>query len=574
MAAGFPPAPAVGNLGAALVNPYGASPLTALIDLNSKHPKNVKVIVHGKGKHGVDINYTVGQKTMNTHDGIPVFGLYADYDNNVTLEYSLDGKKIKEDYKIKTGSITNKYVDNRSLTVMQEAKVVKVAKGFEDRLYLINSGTYNHQGSDLHWSGQKPKGAGIFESTPAMGAMPFEMAPMNYIIDTQGEVRWWLDQDTVYNGFDINPNMRGYFMGIHDTGNGDYTFVSGQRYGTFNLLGQIDAKRLPRGYQDASHENNVMPNGHYLVRAAKSNFKNRQGDMVRTVRDQILELDKDGNLVDVWNLAEILDPYRDALLKALDMGAVCLNVDMDHVGQKAGEMEINAPYGDVPGIGAGRNWAHVNSIDYDAKDDAIVVSLRHQGVFKINRDKSVKWILTPRAGWKGDFAKKLLQPVDKKGNKIKCTDGGVCDGDFDFTYTQHTAWLNHDKNRLTVFDNGDGRGYDQPALQDMKYSRFVEYKIDEKNMTVQQTWEYGKELGYDWYSSITSNVEYMKDHNTMFGFNGAIHLTTPNQPTIGKVSEVDYDTKEVKVEIDVFTDKPNTPHYRSVIINPTSQFGQ
>ncbi|WP_252006697.1 aryl-sulfate sulfotransferase [Ferrimonas sp. SCSIO 43195] len=574
IAAGFKPAPAAGNLGAVLVDPYGTSPLTALIDLNSKHPTDVVVTVHGKGKKGVEISYPVGQQTINTHDGIPLFGLYANHRNKVTVEYTLDGKKITEDYKVLTGTITNKYVDNRNISLMQQIQVKTVAKGFEDRLYLVNSSTYNHQGSDLHWSGQKTKDAGIFESSPALGSLPFEMPPINYIVDTQGEIRWWLDQDATYDATDIDINKRGYFMGIHDTGNGDLTFVSGQRYGTFNLLGQIDTKRLPRGYQDASHEHNIMPNGHSLVRAAKSNYINDRGDIVHTVRDHILELDKDGNLVDVWNLAEIMDPYRDALLEALDMGAVCLNVDMDHMGEKAGELAIDAPYGDIPGIGAGRNWAHINSIDYDPKDDSIILSFRHQGVAKVTRDKKVKWILAPKAGWKGELATKVLQPVDAKGHKISCSEKGVCDGEFDFTYTQHTAWLNDDKNRLTVLDNGDGRGYDQPALQEMKYTRFVEYKIDEEKMTVQQTWEYGKQRGFDWYSPITSNVEYMADRNTMFGFGGSVHLTKPGVPTIGKINEIDYDTKEVKVEIDVLSEKNNTPHYRAVLINPASQFGK
>ncbi|MDI8107056.1 SDR family NAD(P)-dependent oxidoreductase, partial [Salmonella enterica subsp. enterica serovar Anatum] len=41
----------------------------------------------------------------------------------------------------------------------------------------------------------------------------------------------------------------------------------------------------------------------------------------------------------------------------------------------------------------------------------------------------------------------------------------------------------------------------QPAMPSMKYSRGVEYQIDEKNMTVSQMWEYGKERGFDWYSA-------------------------------------------------------------------------
>lgn len=83
-------------------------------------------------------------------------------------------------------------------------------------------------------------------------------------------------------------------------------------------------------------------------------------------------------------------------------------------------------------------------------------------------------------GWQKPLASKLLKPVDANGKPISCNENGVCENsDFDFTYTQHTAWLSS-KGTLTIFDNGDGRHLEQPALPTMKYSRYVEYKIDEK----------------------------------------------------------------------------------------------
>lgn len=99
---------------------------------------------------------------------------------------------------------------------------------------------------------------------------------------------------------------------------------------------------------------------------------------------------------------------RDALLGALDAGAVCVNVDLAHAGQQA-KLEPDTPYGDALGVGAGRNWAHVNSIAYDAKDDSIILSSRHQGIVKIGRDKQVKWILAPSKGWNKQLASKLLK---------------------------------------------------------------------------------------------------------------------------------------------------------------------
>ncbi len=49
---------------------------------------------------------------------------------------------------------------------------------------------------------------------------------------------------------------------------------------------------------------------------------------------------------------------------------------------------MKATIGDIAGTGIGRNWAHVNSVDYDPSDDSIIISSRHQSaVVKIGRDK-------------------------------------------------------------------------------------------------------------------------------------------------------------------------------------------
>ncbi|WP_260602042.1 aryl-sulfate sulfotransferase [Campylobacter fetus] len=188
-----------------------------------------------------------------------------------------------------------------------------------------------------------------------------------------------------------------------------------------------------------------MPNGHILMRVASSDQKRSDGKNVRTVRDVIIELDESGNVIDEWKLYKILDLYRDVNILALDQGAICLNVDASKVGtttDKEALEDPNAAFGDIAGVGAGKNWAHVNSVNYDPNDDSIVVSVRHQSaVVKITRDKKVKWILAPKAGWNKELATKLLTPVDKSGKKLDCDDNGVCENsDFDFTLTQHTAY--------------------------------------------------------------------------------------------------------------------------------------
>lgn len=539
------------------------------MELDSHIISDVKVTVHGKGEKGVPVTYTVGKESLETYDGIPIFGLYQKFANNVTVEYKENGKAMKDDYVVQTSAIVNHYMDNRSISDLQQTKVIKVAPGFEDRLYLVNTHTFTPQGAEFHWHGEKDKNAGILDAGPAGGALPFDIAPYTFVVDTQGEYRWWLDQDTFYDGHDMNINKRGYLMGIRETPRGTFTAVQGQHWYEFDMMGQILADhKLPRGFLDASHESIETVNGTVLLRVGKRDYRKEDGIHVHTIRDQIIEVDKSGRVVDVWDLTKILDPMRDALLGALDAGAVCVNVDLAHAGQQA-KLEPDTPYGDALGVGAGRNWAHVNSIAYDAKDDSIILSSRHQGIVKIGRDKQVKWILAPSKGWNKQLASKLLKPVDDHGKPLTCDENGKCkDTDFDFTYTQHTAWLSS-KGTLTVFDNGDGRGLEQPALPTMKYSRFVEYKIDEKKGTVQQVWEYGKERGYDFYSPITSVVEYQKDRDTMFGFGGSINLFDVGKPTVGKLNEIDYKTKEVKVEIDVLSDKPNQTHYRALLVHPT-----
>ncbi|WP_140920128.1 aryl-sulfate sulfotransferase [Limnobaculum xujianqingii] len=572
MAAGFKPAQPAGNLGAIVVDPYGNAPLTALVELDGHKVSDVKVTVHGKNDKGVPISYAVGAESLKSYDGIPIFGLYQKHDNKVTVEYKENNKPLKDEYIIKTSSIVNNYMDNRSLSDLQETKVITVAPGFEDRLYLVNTHTFTAQGSDLHWHGEKDKNAGILDAGPAGGALPFDIAPFTFIVDTQGEYRWWLNQNAIYDGRDVNINKRGYLMGIRETPRGTFTAVQGQHWYEFDMMGQILVDhKLPRGFMDATHESVETSNGTVLLRVGKRNYKRDDGLHVHTIRDHIIEVDKSGRVIDVWDLNLILDPLRDSLLGALDAGAVCVNVDLAHAGQQA-KLEPDTPYGDALGVGPGRNWAHVNSIAYDAKDDSIILSSRHQGVVKIGRDKEVKWILAPSKGWNEKLSKKLLKPVSDSGKPLQCDENGKCENsNFDFSYTQHTAWLSS-KGTLTVFDNGDGRGLEQPALPTMKYSRFVEYKIDEKNMTVQQVWEYGKDRGYDWYSPITSIVEYQKDRDTMFGFGGSIHLFDVGQPTVGKLNEIDYKTKAVKVEIDVLSDKPNQTHYRALLVRPQNMF--
>ncbi|GAA4888171.1 aryl-sulfate sulfotransferase [Ferrimonas pelagia] len=550
---------AQGELGQVVNNPYGNAPQTAIIDLGGYKIDSATVKIHAKGDAGVPISYEVGKSSILNHDGIPLLGLYPDYNNTVEVSYTKNGKEITEEYKIFTPPVSVTGMRDGMQMNHPTVDSVTVAEGFEDRLYLVNHIVRTEGWDAMDWK-------------DGMGSQTWDTHPTIFITDTAGDIRWTLD---VSHFRDIRHlDKRGTMMGFQQMENGDLIFGQGQKIYRIDLMGQIVFEwSLPRGYIDYSHGIQLMDNGNYLVRAAKSNYLREDGQRVHTVRDHILEVDPTGKLVDVWDLNLILDNMRDAKLLGLDAGAVCLNVDADLAGETV-KIEPDAPFGDIAGVGAGRNWVHVNSVEHDSRDDSIILSARHQGVVKISRDKEVVWILAPTDGWNDELAGKVLQPVNSDGSKIECSGNGICkDSDFDFTYSQHTAWLTgktyNDNNGigLTVFDNGDGRHHQQPPMVEMKYSRGVEYIINEDDMTVEQIWEYGKDRGYEWYSQITSNVSYEEDRDTMFMFSGNTYLLNRDRLTRAIINEVAYGTDEVNVELHVNSTVPGNAPYRSTIVD-------
>jgi hypothetical protein len=555
------------DLGQIMVNPYGYAPLTAIITNGGYQIKDVHVKIVPK-KDGQVIEYDVSDGKVMQHGGIPVFGLYADYHNTVEVKYTKVFNE-KEETKTETFSFyTPAMVQNSTgrkgpnKLPFSKVEIKKVDPEFKDRLYFVN----NVQGKTAH-------SAKVTWNNPSGGALEWTLDSNAFIVDTKGEIRWYLDHEKLLDTDSIYDN--GVMMGFQQNTDGALSWGYGQMYVKFNVMGEkIFKRKLPRGYNDFSHSLDALDNGNYLMRVASSNHKRLDGKNVRTVRDVIAEVDKDGNVKDEWRLFDILDPYRDVTLKAMDQGAVCLNVDASAAGhtlssEDLAKLDASDKFGDIVGSGAGRNWLHVNSVDYDKSDDSIVISGRHQSaLIKVGRDKQVKWILGAHKGWKKEFRDKLLTPIDEKGNKIVCEDDmNYCpgytnedEGGFDWSWTQHTGYVidsktNKDVLFLAVFDNGDARGNEQPAISSMKYSRAVIYKIDQKKMTVQQVWEYGKNRGIEWFSPITSLTKYMKDKDSVMVYSATAGMQfdlATNRP-IGmpepEIDEFKWGAKEPSVQM-------------------------
>ena len=581
MAAGGSSGPKVGyvsqgQIGEIISNPYKIAPLTAVIRNGGYQLKDATVRIVPK-MNGQEIKYHVSDVQLRTHAGIPVFGLYPDYNNTVVVSYTIvDGKKSRrvenEEYHIYTpGVYTETNGTQAQHHAMFETEVKKVDPEFSDRLYFINN--FLPTGGKL---------GRVVWNNPMGGALEWNYYPQNGIIDTKGDLRWYMFVEPIYDPDNIYK--AGIMMGFHQGEDGFLNFGYGQRYAKYDLMGrEVFNRILPAGYSDFSHAMDPAQNGHYFLRVSASDYRRPDGKRVHTVRDVIAEVDQNGNVVDDFRLFEILDPYRDNVIKAMDQGAVCLNIDTTKEGKTLSaedlvKMDKADNFGDIAGVGAGRNWAHVNSVDYDPTDDSIIISSRHQSaLIKIGRDKKVKWIVGSHEGWKKEFQDKLLQPVDENGNSIKC-EGSKCEKGFDWTWTQHTGWRIDEKSNkdifyLSVFDNGDARGMEQPPLAEMKYSRAVIYKIDQKKMTIQQVWEYGKERGFEWYSPITSVTSYEADKNSVFVYSATASLNMKKFRTVSPnpvINEFKWDSTTPSVEIVL----KSTMGYRALPISVDKAFNQ
>ena len=565
---GMKPGPHPGNpLGHIVHNPYDHAPLTALVSLDGRLIHDVSVTVHARDG-GVPISYQVSDMRLHDEGGVPVFGLYPATMNTFTVDWTEDGERKSHDYQFLTPDIDMGFEEGQ----WAKAPIVNVKHvddDFKDRLYFLN------------WTKAGGKVAQLTHNNPdGHGAFSWDGVPGFFIIDTAGDIRWYMNPYTTHDS--KHYDNAGYAMGMNVTEDGNMVWVQGQGWKHMSLMGRmISEHNLPGDFADASHEGIPIENGNFLIRAARKNYRRDDGRKVNTVRDHIIEVDSNGKLVDYWDLNVILDPYRDAALLSLDAGAVCLNIDLDSAGVQRSEEELaDAPYGDIFGVGTGRNWMHANSVDYDPTDDSIIISSRHQSAaIKIGRDKEVKWILSPRKGWNEELSKKLLTPVDRRGRKLDCDDYGRCQNtDFDFVYTPHTAYRVGEKGTWTVFDNGDGRYLEQPTFPTEKYSRSVEYRINEKRMTVQQVWEYGKELGYPGYSPVTSITKYQADKDSMLSYFASSGLygvgggygNVVQDETTGRVKSIltehRYGEQEPAVRIDIDSHRLFTTGYRAQVI--------
>lgn len=307
-----------------------------------------------------------------------------------------------------------------------------------------------------------------------------------YWFDTFGEVRFLVQNDfnaeskfTSRGTILMNPRdlitrgkIEGYSNGLIE----------------INYLGRIiNYYKVP---YEVHHEFFELPNENIVI--ATSSFGNY-------VEDGIVEIDREtGNIVNEWDFKEILDYEREGFLG---------------IGKKA------------------KDWLHINSIFYNELDNSLIISGRHQGVIKIDKDSNeIKWILSDPQNWSEEYQQYLL----------------IAEADnFEYPYAQHSAIITKEGN-LMLYDNGNNRSLQKDtAIKDEdNYSRAVEYQIDEEKNTIRQVWQYGKERGNELYTNYIGSVQELENNKVYICFGGI----RQDDKQLSKIIEVSKDDLKVLSE--------------------------
>lgn len=231
-----------------ILNPYKNSPLTALVIFKTNEAIAPTVTIQGKDEK-TSITHTF---PATTEHYLPIYGLYADYDNTIKMSYEINGQPNISTISIRTAPLP-KNVARAEITTANREQL-------DNSLYFF-----------------MPSGKNLAAA-----------------YDINGDVRWYLDQQTAWNNARLKNghllisterlvNTPYYMTGLYE----------------IDLLGKIYKEySIPGGYH---HDYFEMPNGNLLI---ASNDFNPTND---TVEDYIIEIDREtGNIIKNFDLKKIL----------------------------------------------------------------------------------------------------------------------------------------------------------------------------------------------------------------------------------------------------------------------------
>lgn len=288
-------------------------------------------------------------------------------------------------------------------------------------------------------------------------------AELAVAVDYAGDIRWCLNIKCV---FDMKRLKNGHIlMGTDRLVQMPY-YMSGM-YET-SACGKIYHEyRLPGG---SHHDAFEMPDGSLLCLTE---------DLTSgTVEDMCVLIDREtGDILKTWDYKNFLEPG---------------------LGKSGSWSE--------------KDWFHNNAVWYDEKSRSLTFSGRHMdSIVNIDFETGkLNWILSDPEGWPQEWVDRyFFKPVGT---------------DFEWQYEQHACLITPDGD-VMCFDNHHWGSKIKENYRAAKnnYSRGVRYRINTKDMTIEQIWQYGKDRGARFFSPYICNVEYYNEGHYMVHSGGSAY---------------------------------------------------
>ena len=409
------------------LDPYDASPLSALLLFQTEDAMTVDISVAGKDEATTIKN---SFDDYETDHSIPVLGLYPDTENEVTVTLTDEsGNSMAKKVTIKTGTLAKSIANIE----VKEADTTKMELGDSELTFVVPS------------------------------------TKRAYAFDANGDVRWY---STRYNSHIFKELTNGNLLYLTKKSNDADTYnvlletdYLGKIYHRYDFSSSSAANDTGKSEGEMTvihHDGIELPSGNFLLTV---------NDGSNYIEDTMIELNREtGEIEKTIDLKDILpeDFYE----------------DYDSTSREDGKVD----------------WFHQNSVEYDEADNSIIISGRHQDtIMKIDYDTSkIKWIMGDSSGWPESYQKYFLN------GDVKASGG------------QHAAIVlpdqddNDETTDILYYDNNISvtRGDEETSEQ---YSEARQVRINEAEMTIEEVWTFGEDLGEDYYTKIIGSARYLSN---------------------------------------------------------------
>lgn len=409
------------------LDPYDASPLSALLLFQTEDAMTVDISVAGKDEATTVKN---SFDDYETDHSIPVLGLYPDTENEVTVTLTDEsGNSMEKTVTIKTGTLAKSIANIE----VKEADTTKMELGDSELTFVVPS------------------------------------TKRAYAFDANGDVRWY---STRYNSHIFKELTNGNLLYLTKESNDADTYnvlletdYLGKIYHRYDFSSSSAANDTGKSEGEMTvihHDGNELPSGNFLLTV---------NDGSNYIEDTMIELNREtGEIEKTIDLKDILPE--------------AFYEDYDSTSREDGKVD----------------WFHQNSVEYDEADNSIIISGRHQDtIMKIDYDTSeIKWIMGDSSGWPESYQKYFLN------GEVKASGG------------QHAAIVlpdqddNDETTDILYYDNNISvtRGDEETSE---KYSEARQVRINDAEMTIEEVWTFGEELGEDYYTKIIGSARYLSN---------------------------------------------------------------